>query len=181
MFRETGGGEGTVPAGGLCRGDWATGVSPPTGSALGPRAVEALEGGVRRDGTDLTTGVGARRRVAGPARAWPPARLLAARSLGWLLPPLRLGRRRPSPHASAFQLWIFSVVEGHHYRCVTHVDLRKQGESFFTRRAGSHRCRPLGRAPRASHCPGPPCSPGSPARPCVRCGGLWGSLPTRKP
>ncbi|XP_036079602.1 WD repeat-containing protein 27 isoform X7 [Rousettus aegyptiacus] len=45
---------------------------------------------------------------------------------------------------AAGQLWIFSVVEGHHYRCVTHVDLRKQGESFFTRRAGSHRCRPLG-------------------------------------
>uniref|UniRef100_A0A4W2EPF8 Uncharacterized protein n=1 Tax=Bos indicus x Bos taurus TaxID=30522 RepID=A0A4W2EPF8_BOBOX len=35
------------------------------------------------------------------------------------------------------QLWIFSLVEGHHYRCVTHVDLRKKRESFSTRRAES--------------------------------------------
>ncbi|CAN0501842.1 unnamed protein product [Rangifer tarandus platyrhynchus] len=35
------------------------------------------------------------------------------------------------------QLWIFSLVEGHHYRCVTHVDLRKKRESFSTRRPPS--------------------------------------------
>uniref|UniRef100_A0A8C6D3S8 WD repeat domain 27 n=1 Tax=Moschus moschiferus TaxID=68415 RepID=A0A8C6D3S8_MOSMO len=35
------------------------------------------------------------------------------------------------------QLWIFSLVEAHHYRCVTHVDLRKKRESFSTRRAES--------------------------------------------
>nr|XP_042109684.1 WD repeat-containing protein 27 isoform X6 [Ovis aries] len=35
------------------------------------------------------------------------------------------------------QLWIFSLVEGHHYRCVTHVDLRRKRESFSARRAES--------------------------------------------
>ncbi|XP_039737815.1 WD repeat-containing protein 27 isoform X6 [Pteropus medius] len=46
--------------------------------------------------------------------------------------------------SAAGQLWIFSMVEGHHYRRVTHVDLRKTGESFFTRRVGSHLCSLLG-------------------------------------
>lgn len=32
-----------------------------------------------------------------------------------------------------FQLWVFSLVEGHHYRCVTRVDLKKKRESFFRR------------------------------------------------
>ncbi|XP_024904830.1 WD repeat-containing protein 27 [Pteropus alecto] len=45
---------------------------------------------------------------------------------------------------AAGQLWIFSMVERHHYRRVTHVDLRKTGESFFTRRVGSHLCSLLG-------------------------------------
>ncbi|XP_077910579.1 WD repeat-containing protein 27 isoform X1 [Halichoerus grypus] len=31
------------------------------------------------------------------------------------------------------QLWVFSLVEGHHYRCVTRVDLKKKRESFFRR------------------------------------------------
>ncbi|XP_069455500.1 WD repeat-containing protein 27 isoform X7 [Ovis canadensis] len=35
------------------------------------------------------------------------------------------------------ELWIFSLVEGHHYRCVTHVDLRRKRESFSARRAES--------------------------------------------
>ncbi|KAJ1058448.1 hypothetical protein K5549_008365 [Capra hircus] len=35
------------------------------------------------------------------------------------------------------QLWIFSLVEGHHYRCVTHVDLKRKRESFCARRAES--------------------------------------------
>ncbi|KAI4567663.1 hypothetical protein MJT46_019710, partial [Ovis ammon polii x Ovis aries] len=39
-----------------------------------------------------------------------------------------------------FQLWIFSLVEGHHYRCVTHVDLRRKRESFSARRAESEHC-----------------------------------------
>ncbi|XP_027458776.2 WD repeat-containing protein 27 isoform X5 [Zalophus californianus] len=37
------------------------------------------------------------------------------------------------------QLWIFSLVEGHHYRCVTRVDLKKKSESFF-RRVESRLC-----------------------------------------
>lgn len=32
------------------------------------------------------------------------------------------------------QLWIFSLMEGHHYHCVAHVDLRKKKETFTTRR-----------------------------------------------
>lgn len=30
------------------------------------------------------------------------------------------------PWVSLLQLWIFNLVEGHHYRCVTHVDLRRE-------------------------------------------------------
>ncbi|XP_059032444.1 WD repeat-containing protein 27 isoform X4 [Mustela lutreola] len=37
------------------------------------------------------------------------------------------------------QLWIFSLVEGHHYRCVTRVDLKKKRESF-SRRTESRLC-----------------------------------------
>ncbi|XP_045860106.1 WD repeat-containing protein 27 [Meles meles] len=37
------------------------------------------------------------------------------------------------------QLWIFSLVEGHDYRCVTQVDLKKKRESF-SRRAESRPC-----------------------------------------
>ncbi|XP_040614205.1 WD repeat-containing protein 27 isoform X1 [Mesocricetus auratus] len=39
------------------------------------------------------------------------------------------------------QLWIFSLVERHHYHCVAHVDLRKKSETFSTRRmmAGQYR------------------------------------------
>ncbi|KAF6270245.1 WD repeat domain 27 [Rhinolophus ferrumequinum] len=36
------------------------------------------------------------------------------------------------------QLWIFSLVDRHHYRCVTRVDLRKKRESFSTRRLDSN-------------------------------------------
>uniref|UniRef100_A0A452EJW8 WD repeat domain 27 n=1 Tax=Capra hircus TaxID=9925 RepID=A0A452EJW8_CAPHI len=36
------------------------------------------------------------------------------------------------------QLWIFSLVEGHHYRCVTHVDLKRKRESFCARRTVSN-------------------------------------------
>ncbi|XP_074189966.1 WD repeat-containing protein 27 isoform X6 [Rhinolophus sinicus] len=36
------------------------------------------------------------------------------------------------------QLWIFSLVDRHHYRCVTRVDLRKKRESFSTRRLESN-------------------------------------------
>ncbi|XP_063109927.1 WD repeat-containing protein 27 [Cavia porcellus] len=35
------------------------------------------------------------------------------------------------------QLWVFSLIEGHHYRCVAHVDLSKKSETFVTRRAKS--------------------------------------------
>ncbi|XP_027407893.1 WD repeat-containing protein 27 isoform X14 [Bos indicus x Bos taurus] len=48
------------------------------------------------------------------------------------------------------QLWIFSLVEGHHYRCVTHVDLRKKRESFSTRRAES---KPEGGQPPSTKAP----------------------------
>ncbi|KAF3831362.1 hypothetical protein GH733_000099 [Mirounga leonina] len=37
------------------------------------------------------------------------------------------------------QLWVFSLVEGHRYRCVTGVDLKKKRESFF-RRVESRLC-----------------------------------------
>ncbi|XP_028639319.1 WD repeat-containing protein 27 isoform X2 [Grammomys surdaster] len=39
------------------------------------------------------------------------------------------------------QLWIFSLIEGHHYHCVAHVDLRKKRETFTTRRMMSEQCR----------------------------------------
>ncbi|XP_051020322.1 WD repeat-containing protein 27 [Acomys russatus] len=32
------------------------------------------------------------------------------------------------------QLWIFSLMERHHYHCVAHVDLRKESKTFSTRR-----------------------------------------------
>ncbi|XP_043744313.1 WD repeat-containing protein 27 isoform X1 [Cervus elaphus] len=48
------------------------------------------------------------------------------------------------------QLWIFSLVEGHHYRCVMHVDLRKKRESFSTRRAES---KPEGGQPPSTKAP----------------------------
>ncbi|KAM8788016.1 WD repeat-containing protein 27 [Rhynchonycteris naso] len=38
------------------------------------------------------------------------------------------------------QLWVFSLVESHHYRCVTRADLRKKLETFSTRRAESRLC-----------------------------------------
>ncbi|XP_066104266.1 WD repeat-containing protein 27 [Saccopteryx bilineata] len=38
------------------------------------------------------------------------------------------------------QLWVFSLVESHHYRCVTCADLRKKVETFSTRRAESRLC-----------------------------------------
>ncbi|XP_049640978.1 WD repeat-containing protein 27 [Suncus etruscus] len=31
------------------------------------------------------------------------------------------------------QIWVFSLLEGHHYRCVTRVDLRRKSESFSKR------------------------------------------------
>lgn len=37
------------------------------------------------------------------------------------------------------KLWIFSLVEGHHYRCVTRVSLKKKSESF-SRRVESRLC-----------------------------------------
>ena len=60
-----------------------------------------------------------------------------------------------------FQLWIFSLVEGHHYRCVTHVDLRKKRESFSTRRAESKPGTWPGDALQTfswDSCPQPPCT-----------------------
>ncbi|XP_027407894.1 WD repeat-containing protein 27 isoform X15 [Bos indicus x Bos taurus] len=50
----------------------------------------------------------------------------------------------------SYLLWIFSLVEGHHYRCVTHVDLRKKRESFSTRRAES---KPEGGQPPSTKAP----------------------------
>ncbi|XP_008065683.1 WD repeat-containing protein 27 [Carlito syrichta] len=38
------------------------------------------------------------------------------------------------------QLWIFSLVERHHYRCMARVNLQKKRESFFTRRTLSGLC-----------------------------------------
>uniref|UniRef100_A0A8D1ZGU2 WD repeat domain 27 n=1 Tax=Sus scrofa TaxID=9823 RepID=A0A8D1ZGU2_PIG len=35
------------------------------------------------------------------------------------------------------QLWVFSLAEGHHYRLVTRVDLRKQRDTFSTRKLSS--------------------------------------------
>ncbi|XP_013366201.1 PREDICTED: WD repeat-containing protein 27 isoform X3 [Chinchilla lanigera] len=35
------------------------------------------------------------------------------------------------------QLWVFSLIEGHHYRRVARVDLRKKSETFITRRVKS--------------------------------------------
>ncbi|KFO31263.1 WD repeat-containing protein 27 [Fukomys damarensis] len=35
------------------------------------------------------------------------------------------------------QLWVFSLIEGHHYRCMARMDLRKKSETFFTRREKS--------------------------------------------
>ncbi|ELW69074.1 Thrombospondin-2 [Tupaia chinensis] len=49
------------------------------------------------------------------------------------------------------QLWVFSLADGHHGRCVARVDLRKKGESFSARRA------------RAGHCG----LPGERRRPCT--------------
>lgn len=58
------------------------------------------------------------------------------------------------------QLWIFSLVEGHHFRCVTRVSLKKKSESF-SRRVESRLC----------------CLPGNVTQspPWVSC--LWGSCP----
>nr|XP_024785108.2 WD repeat-containing protein 27 isoform X11 [Pan paniscus]XP_057158640.1 WD repeat-containing protein 27 isoform X11 [Pan paniscus] len=38
------------------------------------------------------------------------------------------------------QLWIFSLMDGHHYRRVARVDLRKKTETFSTRRVKSGLC-----------------------------------------
>ncbi|XP_046305347.1 WD repeat-containing protein 27 isoform X8 [Marmota monax] len=38
------------------------------------------------------------------------------------------------------QLWVFSLIERHHYRCVARVDLRKKNKAFFTRRMESEVC-----------------------------------------
>ncbi|CAO2628848.1 WD repeat-containing protein 27 [Lemmus lemmus] len=38
------------------------------------------------------------------------------------------------------QLWIFSLMEGHHYHCVAHVDLRKKSETFSTQRMMDRQC-----------------------------------------
>ncbi|XP_006524994.1 WD repeat-containing protein 27 isoform X6 [Mus musculus] len=38
------------------------------------------------------------------------------------------------------QLWIFSLMEGHHYHCVAHVDVRKKRETFTTRRMMAEQC-----------------------------------------
>uniref|UniRef100_A0A8D2BE83 WD repeat domain 27 n=1 Tax=Sciurus vulgaris TaxID=55149 RepID=A0A8D2BE83_SCIVU len=38
------------------------------------------------------------------------------------------------------QLWVFSLIERHHYRCVAHVDLRKKNKAFSTRRMASGVC-----------------------------------------
>ncbi|XP_037673686.1 WD repeat-containing protein 27 isoform X2 [Choloepus didactylus] len=41
------------------------------------------------------------------------------------------------------QLWIFSLIEGHHYRCVTRIDLRKKRDSFCTKKVKSGLCSQL--------------------------------------
>ncbi|XP_006876245.1 PREDICTED: WD repeat-containing protein 27 [Chrysochloris asiatica] len=38
------------------------------------------------------------------------------------------------------QLWVFSLVENHHYRCVTRVDLRRKSERFFIQRVSPESC-----------------------------------------
>ncbi|XP_026643273.1 WD repeat-containing protein 27 [Microtus ochrogaster] len=38
------------------------------------------------------------------------------------------------------QLWIFSLMESHHYHCVAHVDLRKKSDTFSTRRMMARQC-----------------------------------------
>ncbi|XP_062954459.1 WD repeat-containing protein 27 [Cynocephalus volans] len=38
------------------------------------------------------------------------------------------------------QLWVFSLIETHHYRCVARVDLRKRSKSFCTTRTRSGWC-----------------------------------------
>ncbi|XP_041535974.1 WD repeat-containing protein 27 [Microtus oregoni] len=38
------------------------------------------------------------------------------------------------------QLWIFSLMESHHYHCVAHVDLRKKSDTFSTRRMLARQC-----------------------------------------
>nr|XP_027795197.1 WD repeat-containing protein 27 [Marmota flaviventris] len=38
------------------------------------------------------------------------------------------------------QLWVFSLIERHHYRCVARVDLRKKNKAFFARRMESEVC-----------------------------------------
>nr|XP_045015341.1 WD repeat-containing protein 27 [Jaculus jaculus] len=40
------------------------------------------------------------------------------------------------------QLWIFSLIEHHNYRCVAHVDLRKKSETFSTQRMKAGLCWP---------------------------------------
>ncbi|XP_063522955.1 WD repeat-containing protein 27 isoform X13 [Pongo pygmaeus] len=47
------------------------------------------------------------------------------------------------------QLWIFSLMDGHHYRRVARVDLRKKTETFSTRRVKSGLCS----QPEESHLP----------------------------
>ncbi|XP_058145701.1 WD repeat-containing protein 27 isoform X2 [Dasypus novemcinctus] len=41
------------------------------------------------------------------------------------------------------QLWIFSLIERHHYRCVTRIDLRKKRDSFCTKKVKSGLCSQL--------------------------------------
>ena len=50
------------------------------------------------------------------------------------------------------QLWVFSLAEGHHYRLVTRVDLRKQRDTFSTRKLSS--CPGDGPRPSLSRCGG---------------------------
>ncbi|XP_054451167.1 WD repeat-containing protein 27 [Pteronotus mesoamericanus] len=66
------------------------------------------------------------------------------------------------------QLCVFSLVESHHYRCVTRIDLRKEAESFCARTVGP---RPSGRpGVRCFSHPRPPGTPtGAVSRPP-----LWG-------
>ncbi|XP_032693140.1 WD repeat-containing protein 27 [Lontra canadensis] len=60
---------------------------------------------------------------------------------------IHAGSRQLVTGCACGQLWIFSLAEGHHYRCVTRVDLKKKRESF-SRRIESRLCSlPGGRDP----------------------------------
>ncbi|PNI19589.1 WDR27 isoform 4 [Pan troglodytes] len=54
--------------------------------------------------------------------------------------PWRAGTLISASEDRGFKLWIFSLMDGHHYRRVARVDLRKKTETFSTRRVKSGLC-----------------------------------------